>query len=242
MSQLRYNSNLVLEKPIIYLKPLQNEKTLLGESEDPGSVLCAWYETHEAINLASKDTDALISNIRAIRLQSNLFLVIAGQIFKRLSSRYDIAEFTVYLQQWGIDAEHSESEKIDSLYEWVFNYLINSASWKQIGLLFLVVTAVRSLTTLEARDLAPPAEELASRYYEGVAEHITTTPADQIILLSDIDTAQGVLALEARFLGLLRVMDDTLMIFHPTFKMFVLQKLHRNRLEFYAILECPASG
>lgn len=218
-------------KPVIYLKPLTNEKALLGENEDPSSVLCAWYETHEATGTRSKDADALISNIRAIRFQSHLSLAIARQIIKRLSSRYVIAEFIIYLQQWGLDAEHSESEKIDSLYEWVFNYLMNSAAWKQIGLLFLVVTAVRSLTTSEARDLAPLAEELASRYQE-VAKHIPTALADQIALPKNIDTPQGVHALEAKFMGLLRVMDDTLVIFHPTFKTFLLRKLHRNSLQF----------
>ncbi|KAI1111686.1 hypothetical protein F5Y14DRAFT_464353 [Nemania sp. NC0429] len=219
-------------KPIIYFDPLPEEKPILGESENPSSVLCACYQTQEAIDVARQDADMVISNLRAIRLRSHFSLAIARQILKRLSSKHDIAAFTMYLKQQCLDAKYSESREIDNLYEWALSHLMNTASREQVGLLFLIAAAARSLTSSEVSKLAPLAEKLAHQY-QSATEHAPTTPTDQTTLLSDIDAAPVLLAVEDRLLGLLRIAHNTLAIFHPTFRTFLLEKLNRNNLLFY---------
>ncbi|KAF2972771.1 hypothetical protein GQX73_g779 [Xylaria multiplex] len=198
-----------------------NEEPILTKHED---------HKDDVEEMGKGKLDALISEMAPRLFQSHIILATSRQIVRGLSSPQDIASFTKYLQEFNPGTYDREPKKLDNLYEWVFRYLQDSASWKGIGLLFLVAVAARSLTTSEACDLAPLGEELAVQYL-GLAEHEQTTLADNIPPLDGINTSQAAHALEAKFLGFLRVTDNVLTISHSTFKTFILQKLNQDNLK-----------
>ncbi|KAJ8126749.1 hypothetical protein O1611_g6890 [Lasiodiplodia mahajangana] len=212
-------------KRTIYLDSPSNDWVILGKDEDPKYVFGVYYDAGEIKTPSGESLDTLISRVRAIHLPSHLALIISRQILKGLSSW----EKTVTLLEC-LEIGQSENEKINSLYQWVIAHLIGLAAWKQIGYLFLVAATARSLTVSEVCNLAPAAEDLGFQYRERVMQN-TVVNADR---KTNIETVQEVHALETRLLGLLKIMNGTLVMFHPSLKRFLLRKLGEHNLQFCA--------
>lgn len=210
-----------------YLRRIRNSAPGLWERDDHIPRLLYYdFRTHNGLTRA--ELDAIVEKIRSMRITSDIAVTIADQTFRELRSQRDILRFANYLMDLYLDDKRPEDQKIDSLYEWVFKYMASSLHGTYISLLFLVAAAAQPLTTLEAYCLNTEVRHLASQY----RKQTQTESLDQHFS-KDIGCQFNFYEHEHEFLGLLKIIDDTLILIDPTLKTFLLRKLSIHNLQFY---------
>ncbi|KAF5125076.1 Ankyrin-3 [Metarhizium anisopliae] len=205
------------------LQPDENLDILFHSAHEKCRVIPSWK--NELMLLAGK--------IRSICVRSHLAVSLARQILGGLSSLDDLKAFTATLEECHMGDLELETE-IDKLYHWAFDHLIVLRGWRHMSLLFLIAVAERPLNLAEANALVPSPSEFASWCDEDYKTDTTLSDERNASKrFPETDTMQGVHALESKLLGLARISNGTLTLFHPDLKTFLLQKLSDRHLRFH---------
>lgn len=220
-------------KHIVALDTLHNFEPVLQPVENLDILFRSVHEKYRVIPSRKNELMLLAGKIRSICMRSHLAVSLARQILGGLSSLDDLKAFTATLEECRMGDLEPEKE-IDKLYHWAFDHLIILRGWRHMSLLFLIAVAERPLNLAEANALVPSPSEFASWCDEDYKTDTTLSEERNASKpFPETDTMQGVHALESKLLGLVRISNGTLTLFHPDLKTFLLQKLSDRHLRFH---------
>ncbi|KID83800.1 Ankyrin [Metarhizium guizhouense ARSEF 977] len=220
-------------KHTVDLDTLHNFEPVLQTDENLDILFRSVHEKYRVIPSRNNELMLLAGKIRSICMRSHLAVSLARQILGGLSSLDDMKAFTATLEECRMGHLEPETE-IDKLYHWAFDHLIILRGWRHMSLLFLIAVAERPLNLAEANALVPSPSEFASWCDEDYKMETTLLDEGNTSKpFPKTDTMQGVHALESKLLGLVRISNGTLTLFHPDLKTFLLQKLSDRHLRFH---------
>ncbi|KID72302.1 Ankyrin, partial [Metarhizium brunneum ARSEF 3297] len=220
-------------KHIVALDTLRNFEPVLQPDENLDILFHSAHEKCRVIPSWKNELMLLAGTIRSICMWSHLAVSLARQILGGLSSLDDLKAFTATLEECRAGDLEPETE-IDKLYRWAFDHLIVLRGWRHMSLLFLIAVAERPLNLAEANALVPSPSEFASWCGEGYKTDTTLSDERNASKpFPETDTMQGVHPLESKLLGLVRISNGTLTLFHPDLKTFLQQKLSDRHLRFH---------
>lgn len=220
-------------KHIVDLDTGHNFEPVLQTDENLDILFRSVHEKYRVIPSRKNELMLLAGKIRSMCMRSHLAVSLARQILGGLSSLDDIKEFTATLEECRMGHLEPETE-IDKLYHWAFDHLMILRGWRHMSLRFLIAVAERPLNLAEANALVPSPSEFAS-WCDGDYKMDTTLSDEGYASkpFPETNTMQGVHALQSKLLGLVRIFNGTLTLFHPNLKTFLLQKLSDRHLRFH---------